>query len=175
MHALQLLLYVIAPFLLAETWWSRRNEIRLRARGAVEPHDDVYRVMRVVYPGMFLAMAIEGSVLNARGSRAVAAGLTVFALAKGLKVAAIAALGERWTFRVLVLPGAPLVTRGPYRVMRHPNYVAIAGEIVGAALMLGAPISGLASLIGFGLLLRRRIAVEERALGLRSNAPGRAR
>jgi methyltransferase len=85
-------------------------------------------------------------------------------MAKALKAWAIQALGVRWTFRVLVLPGVPLVTRGPYALMRHPNYVAVVGELVGAALMFGSPVTGPVGLIAFGSLLRRRIAVEERAL-----------
>ena len=90
----------------------------------------------------------------------------MFAAGKAIKWAAIVALGELWTFHVLVVPGTPLVTKGPYRFLRHPNYVGIIGEIVGIALMMGAPLTGVLSLVGFGLVLRRRIDVEERALGL---------
>ncbi len=68
---------------------------------------------------------------------------------------------------MLVPPGAPLVAAGPYRWLRHPNYLAVAGEIAGAALLVGAFVSGALVLVGFGWLMRRRIAVEERALGRR--------
>ncbi len=95
------------------------------------------------------------------------AGLVVFGVAKALKAWAISSLGWRWTFRVLVPPGDPLVVRGPYRLLRHPNYVAVCGEIIGVALTVSAPITGAAALIGFGWLLLRRIAVEDRALGRR--------
>ena len=67
----------------------------------------------------------------------------------------------------MVVPGLPLVTSGPYRWMRHPNYVAVLAEIVAIAVALSAPIAGVIALLGFGWLLRKRIAVEERALGLR--------
>jgi len=88
----------------------------------------------------------------------------VFVGAKILKAWAIVSLGEAWTFRVIVRPGVQLVASGPYRWLRHPNYVAVAGELVGAALMSGARITGPLGTILFGLLILRRLSVEERAL-----------
>ena len=89
----------------------------------------------------------------------------MFVLAKALKYWAITTLGPRWTFRVLVLPSAPLVATGPYTFLRHPNYVAVVGELIGAALVLSAPVTGALALAAFGWLMLRRIAVEDRALG----------
>jgi methyltransferase len=68
---------------------------------------------------------------------------------------------------VLVLPDAPLVTSGPYRVLRHPNYLAVAGEIAGVAMIVFAPVTGAVALASFGWLMLKRIRVEERALGQR--------
>lgn len=164
MRSLCLLLALVAPFLLLETWQSRRHETRLRARGAVEPPEDVYRWMQVVYPGMFLAMCAEGVLRDEPASRAVTAGIAVFLVSKALKWWAILSLGELWSFRVLVLRGVTLVTSGPYRFLRHPNYVALVLEIIGAALMWQARLIGPLSALAFGILLWRRIAVEERAL-----------
>ena len=95
------------------------------------------------------------------------AGAIVFTAAKVLKYWAIATLGPRWTFRVLVPPGSARVTGGPYRLLRHPNYVAVAGELAGVALMAQAPISGPIAVVAFGALMMARVGVEERALGLR--------
>ena len=167
MQAIVILLGLVLPFLLVETWWSARNEARLRERGAVEPRDDVYAWMRIVYPGMFLAMAIEGLVRGPADTRLLAAGATVFLGAKLLKWWAILTLGSLWSFRVLVVPGAPLIATGPYRFLRHPNYVGLAGEAIGAAMLWQAPIAGLIGGLAFGALVWRRIAVEEAALGLR--------
>lgn len=144
---------------------SQFNAAALRARGAVEPADDVLPIMRVAYPGGFVVMAFEGAATGPGPLAVVVAGLVVFGLAKALKGWAIASLGPRWTFRVLVPPGEPLVAVGPYQFLRHPNYLAIYGEIVGVALVMRAPIAGALFLIGFGWLIRRRIAVEDRALG----------
>lgn len=154
--------------MLVETALSRSNERRLRRAGAVEPPGDVYRAMAVVYPASFVAMGAEGAISGPPPGVVWAAGLLVFAGAKALKYWAIASLGRRWTFRVLVVPGAPLVMRGPYAFIRHPNYAGVMGELAGMALLVGAPLAGALSLAAFALLLRRRITVEERALGRQS-------
>jgi len=143
---------------------SRRNEAALRARGAIEPAGDVYRWMQIAYPGCFIAMTAEAALRRPPVDVSLAAGAVVFVLAKALKYSAIAALGPRWTFRVLVLPGEPLVSSGPYRWFRHPNYVGVAGELIGAALMAGSPIAGVISFVTFGGMMLARIRVEERAL-----------
>jgi methyltransferase len=157
----------VAVLLAIELVISRRNERALRARGAVEPRDDVWAAMALTYPAAFAAMTIEGALRGGPPHALFAAGLVVWSASKALKFAAIAALGSRWSFRVLVLPGAPLVTRGPYRWLRHPNYVAVAGELVGAAMMMAAPYTGVVFTIAFVEIMRRRVQVEERALGLR--------
>ena len=81
-----------------------------------------------------------------------------------MKYWAIATLGARWTFRVLVPPHSTRITDGPYRFLRHPNYVGVAGELAGMALMAQAPLAGIASIAGFGALMILRIRVEEREL-----------
>jgi methyltransferase len=163
MLPLALVALVYVP-MLVEARVAARNEREQRARGGIEPPGDVYRLMRVAYPAAFAAMIAE-SVWD--GSHAfVLAGLTVFAAAKAFKWWAIAVLGSAWTFRVIVRPGVPLVRRGPYRFVRHPNYVGVVGELVGIALAAGARVSGpLMTLMFCGLMLRR-IAIEDRALEL---------
>lgn len=153
--------------MLVELQLSSFNERHLRARGAVEPHDDVLPLMRVAYPGVFLLMGLEAMQHGSIAREWVAAGLLALGAVKAFKFWTLASLGARWTYRVLVLPDAPLVTAGPYRFIRHPNYVAVMGEIVAVAIALAAPVAGVVGAIGFGWLLRRRIAVEERALGIR--------
>ncbi len=163
-----LALAVVAGLMLGEAGISRRNTRRLRARGAVEPPGDVWPWLAASYPTAFVAMALEGAVNGVAGPIGQAVGVALFFAAKALKYWAIAALGERWSFRVLVVPGVPLVTRGPYRWMRHPNYVAVVGELAAMALVMRARVTGPLALVGVLVLLGRRIRVEERALGLRS-------
>jgi methyltransferase len=157
-------LLAVVAMMLAELRRSRANERLLRERGAVEPAGDVYRAMAVVYPIIFVAMAIEGALTGPARDTVLITGFVVFVAAKFLKLWAISALGKRWSYRVLVLPDAPLVSTGPYAHLRHPNYVAVFGEIAGFALMVGAHVTGVISLLAFAFLVRKRIAVEEKAL-----------
>jgi methyltransferase len=150
--------------MLVETWRASANERGQRARGGVEPAGDVYRVMRVAYPGAFLMMFVEGALRGSPSFTVVLLGALLFVAAKVLKWWAILSLGPFWTFRVIVVPGARLVAEGPYRWLRHPNYVGVIGELVGVALMTGAFLSGVAGIATFGWLLVRRMSVEEQAL-----------
>jgi methyltransferase len=157
-------LTAVLVMMMAELMRSRRNERVLRRRGAVEAKGDVYRMMAFAYPGMFVAMAVEGARFGPSPDAILLGGFVVFVAAKLLKLWAIAALGSRWSYRVLVLPGIPLITSGPYAHLRHPNYVAVFGEIAGFAMMVDARMTGALSVILFAVLVRRRIAIEEHAL-----------
>ncbi len=160
-----LTLIAVLLIMLGESALSSHNERVLRGRGAIEPDGDVIDTMRWAYPSCFVAMAIEGALIGPTTPNGLAIGFAVFGLAKALKVWAISTLGVRWTFRVLVLRDAPLVSGGPYAVLRHPNYLAVLGELAGMALIVWAPFAGVASLIGFGMLMRQRMRIEDRALG----------
>jgi methyltransferase len=86
-------------------------------------------------------------------------------LAQGLRWWAIATLGPRWSTRIVVLPGAPPVTDGPYRFLRHPNYLAVVLELAAVPLIGGALVTAAAASLGNAFLLAVRIRAEERALG----------
>ena len=148
----------------AEQQHSLRNERALLEHGAVEPADDVYPTMRWTYPAAFVVMAIEGALFGPPPGMTTVIGVVVLVAAKALKFWAIQSLGPRWTFRVLVPPDAPLVSRGPYAFLNHPNYVAVVGELIGFAIVVGAWVAGPVATIVFGLLLRHRIRVENNAL-----------
>ena len=154
--------------MLLETRRSVANDRALRAAGAIEPEGDVYPLMRIAYPLGFLAMLAEGWLRGASMTPTAVSGAIVFAAAKALKYWTIGTLGGRWSFRVLVPPGSTRIVRGPYRLMRHPNYLGVAGEIAGFALLARAPVAGVLVLAIFVSLMLARIRVEERALGMRS-------
>ena len=163
MFLLLLLTLAFLPMLF-EARLAARHDRALRAAGASEPGDDVYPLMRLAYPAGFLAMAFEAEVRGARVNMLGAAGLVVFLLAKAIKYWAIATLGPRWTFRVLVPPASTRIVTGPYRFMRHPNYVGVIGELAGMGIMAQAPVSGAVAVVVFVMLIVARIRVEERAL-----------
>ena len=161
-----LLVLAFGP-MLVEARLAAHHDRRLRAAGASEPPGDVFRWMQVVYPAAFAAMTVEAYCRAHTPDAIVVTGICVFAVAKALKYWAIATLGPRWTFRVLVPPRSTLIDAGPYRFMRHPNYLAVMGELGGFALMAHAPLAGAASMLVFAWLIARRIGVEERALSIR--------
>lgn len=166
MRALLLFGLAFVPMLF-EARRSRRHERALRARGAAEPRRDVYAAMLIAYPSCFLAMIAEHLSRPRTPGCGLAAGGALFGGGKLLKYWAIATLGERWTFRVLVPPGAVRITTGPYRWTTHPNYVGVTGEIAGFALLAQAPVTGLLAIVSFAALMRARVRVEERAMGAR--------
>jgi methyltransferase len=150
--------------MLAEALRAARNERAQLARGGVEPPGDVYRIMRMAYPGLFAAMLAEGFVRGPAADGWWVAGLIVFALGKALKWWAILALGPAWTFKVVVVTGDRLVATGPYKFLRHPNYLGVLFELAGTAFALRAYVSGPLAIVLFGSLMAKRISVENRAL-----------
>jgi methyltransferase len=151
---------------LFELWLSRRNARLAFAQGAVEAGQAHFRVMALVHTLFLFACAAEVLLLHRAFPGALGwAALGVAALAQGLRYWAIATLGSRWNVRVIVLPGAPPVTKGPYRLVRHPNYVAVVLELIAIPLAHGAWITALVFSAANAALLAVRIRVEERAMG----------
>ena len=144
---------------------SRRNAARAIAQGGVEFGQTHYRVMALLH-GCFLVACAAEVLLLGRPFRP-ALGWPMLALAAGaqaLRYWAIATLGPRWNTRVIVVPGAPAVTRGPYRFLRHPNYVAVVIEGFAVPLVHGAWITAVCFSAANAVLLAVRIRCEERAL-----------
>ena len=164
--AIAVLTTIAALLIMAgEAVLSSFNERLLRARGAIEPEGDVIGSMRWAYPGAFVLMGIEGALTGPAPPNVLLGGLALFGFAKALKIWAMSSLGTRWSYRVLVVPGEPLVTAGPYRFIAHPNYLAVAGEIASVAAIVWAPVTGVLATIGFGWLMIARIRIEDKALG----------
>ncbi len=147
---------------LLELGLSRRNERRLRARGAVERGRGHYPLIVALHALWLLSTAIEGGRrTDARPGRGA---LAAFLLAQPLRYWAITSLGEHWNTRILVVPGEKLVRRGPYRYIRHPNYLVVATEVMALPLIFGARRTAFIFSILNASLLAIRIREEERAL-----------
>jgi methyltransferase len=159
-----LLFCVVFGAMLVEARRAAANERAQFARGGVEPKYDIYPFMQVAYPGVFLAMIGEGLIRPAPPTAVLVLGIVVFAAGKLLKWWAILTLGPFWTFRVIAVPGSTVVANGPYRYLRHPNYVGVIGELVGAALMAGAPVAGPLGTALFAGVIAVRLKVETRWL-----------
>jgi len=145
---------------------SRRNARRAFAAGGVETGRSAYVVMVAVHA--LFPLACAGEVLFLMRPFPGAAGfaaLTVTLGAQALRWWAVAALGERWNTRIIVVPGVAPVTGGPYRFLRHPNYLAVVLEMAAVPLIHGAWLTALVFSALNAALLAVRIPAEERALG----------
>jgi methyltransferase len=162
----RVLVAAVALERVAELAVSARNARRLRARGAVEAGRGHYPAMVAFHAGLLAACAAEPWLLPAPWPAAVTwiAGAAVL-LAQALRWWVIATLRGRWSTQVLVLPGEAPVRSGPYRWLRHPNYLAVAVEVAALPLAAGAWRTAVAGTLGNALLLAVRIRAEERALG----------
>jgi methyltransferase len=148
-----------------ELWLSRRNARRAFARGGIECDAGHYRFMRVLHLAFLVACAAEVILLQRAFHPVLAAAmLAAAALAQGLRYWSIWSLGDRWNVRVIVVPGDPVITRGPYRLVRHPNYAAVAIEGVALPMIHTAWLTALCFTLANAVLLTVRITCEERAL-----------
>lgn len=150
----------------AELRLSRRNAARAFARGGIEVGRPHFRAMAGVHAAFFAGCALEVLLLRRPLPGALAAPALAGALAaQGLRWWAIGTLKERWNVRVIAVPGEPPITGGPYRWIRHPNYVAVALEMLCVPLVHGAWLSAAVFSAANAALLAVRIPAEERALG----------
>jgi methyltransferase len=169
------LVSLVALQRLAELRVSRRNERALRARGASEHAPEQMPYMVAVHTGWLVAMLIEVWWLGVRVRGWVALlAFAVFLVGQALRIAAMRALGGRWTVRVLTLPEPP-VTGGVFRHVRHPNYLGVVLEIAALPLVHGAYLTALVFSIANAILLTFRIRAEERALAESSDYDERFR
>jgi methyltransferase len=145
---------------LGELWLSNRNTRRLLASGAHEYGANHYPLIVAVHALWLIALwwlalsrPVEGFWLG------------LFVLTEIARIWVLATLGRRWTTRIVVLPNAPLVRRGPYRLVNHPNYAVVVAEIAVLPLVFG--LWQIALLFTFlnAAVLTVRIREENRALG----------
>lgn len=158
-------LALLAAERIGELALSRRNARRAFARGAVEVGQGHYRVMAAFHTLFLLACGAQAALWERAAGPLEWAALGGAVAAQALRYWAIATLGDRWNVRIIVLPGAAPVVGGPYRWVRHPNYVAVAMEMVCVPLVYGEWATALAFSLGNALLMVVRIRAEEGALG----------
>lgn len=145
---------------------SKRNAAKAFARGALEVGIGHYRVMTVFHTAFLVSCAVEPWLFQRAFPGLPGVVALVFALlAQSLRYWAISTLGDKWNTRVIVMPGTTPVTTGPYRFIKHPNYVAVVIELVAVPLIYGSWITATIFSIGNAALLAVRIRAEEKALG----------
>ena len=160
------LITAVAAERVAELVVSQRHVSWALANDGVETGRGHYPPMVALHTGLLAACLVEVLV----GDRPFLAALGwpmlfLVVAAQGLRWWCIATLGRRWNTRVVVIPGLPLITGGPYRWLRHPNYVAVVIEGIALPLVHTAWMTALAfTVLNAVLLLRFRIPAEEQAL-----------
>jgi methyltransferase len=153
---------------LAELGLAARNTARLKARGAVEHAAGHYPFM------VALHAAWLGGLWWLAWDRQLRCGwLALFALLQVLRIWVLVTLGGRWTTRIITLPGETLIRRGPYRLMRHPNYLIVVGEIAVLPLAFDLPQFAVTFTLANAILIAIRVRAEEAALGRASRAVAR--
>jgi methyltransferase len=138
---------------------SRYNTAKLRTRGAIEIGAGHYPLIVSVHAAWLLALWLWG-----RDQDVNLLALSLYVALQGVRLWILATLGPRWTTRIIVLPGAPLVTSGPYRYFSHPNYAVVAAEIALLPFALHLPWLALVFTALNAAVLVIRIRVEARAL-----------
>jgi methyltransferase len=159
------LLLAVGVERVAELVVSQRNLVWARARGGLETGHAHYRFMVVVHAALLVGCLVEVLALH----RPFLAWLgwpmlAVVAASQALRWWCVATLGRRWNTRVVVVPGLPLVSGGPYRFVRHPNYVAVVAEGVALPLVHTAWVTAVLFGLANAAVLTVRIRCEEQAL-----------
>ena len=162
------LLGAVAAERLAELVVSARNARWSFARGGAEHGRGHFPAMVTLHTALLVGCAVETVLADRPFLPALGWAALVAALASQvLRWWCIAALGPRWNTRVIIVPGLPLVSSGPYRWLRHPNYVAVVVEGLALPLVHTAWVTALVFTVLNAMLLGWfRIPAEERALGL---------
>lgn len=143
----------------AELVLAQRNTRALMARGAVEVAPEHYKLIVALHAAWLIGLWV---LAPAREPDLLLLG--VYLVLQAARIWVLATLRERWTTRIIVLPGAPLVRSGPYRFVSHPNYWVVCAEILVLPLVFGLPIYAAVFTLLNAAALTIRIRAEEKAL-----------
>ncbi len=155
---------LVAVQRLLELVLARRNELRARARGAIERGRGHYPFVVALHSLWLVSTLVEGLLRGPELPALWPVPLALFLLVQPLRYWALSSLGESWNTRILVVPGAKPVRRGPYRYLSHPNYVVVVVEILAFPLIFGAWMTALVFTVLNVAVLFVRIREEHRAL-----------
>jgi len=157
----ELLLVVVTLQRIGELVVARHNMRKLMARGAVEVGSGHYPLIVALHTAWLLSLWLFG-----RHQPVNVVALALYIALQGLRCWVLWTLGSRWTTRIIVLPGEPLVAAGPYRLMSHPNYVVVVGEIAVLPWALSLPWLAIVFTVLNAAVLAIRLRAETRALAV---------
>ncbi|WP_084077627.1 isoprenylcysteine carboxyl methyltransferase family protein [Ureibacillus massiliensis] len=149
---------------LIELMVARKNERIMLSKGAFEAGSSHYPYMIALHVSFFLSLIIEVVLFDKEISLIFPYLFTLFIFVQLMRIWCLMSLGIFWNTKIIILPGANIVKKGPYLFMRHPNYLVVCSEILVLPLMFNAYFTAiLFTLLNF-LMLSVRIPTEERAL-----------
>jgi len=149
---------------IVELFVARTNEKWIRSQGGYEVGAKHYPFMVAMHVGFFISLIIEFLVFDRSLPAFWILLFVIFVMLQMMRIWVISSLGRYWNTKILVLPGAHVVKKGPFHFIRHPNYVVVTLEIIVIPLMLGAYFTALLFTILNFIILSVRIPVEEAAL-----------
>lgn len=150
---------------LGELQLAKSNEIKLKEKGAQEFGQEHYRYIVLMHSMFFVAFIAEVAITGFALSSWWWAALLLFMLMQGVRAWTLRSLGPYWNTKILVVPNEQVVKRGPYRFLKHPNYVVVTIELVTLPLIFGAYVTmGVFFFLNGFMLLFVRIPAEEQAL-----------
>lgn len=159
-----IILSIVIVQRLLELVIAKRNEKNMRAQGAYEVGASHYPLMILLHVSFFISLLIEVNTFNLTPSPLFLLFLIMFLCVQGLRVWCLTSLGSFWNTKIIVLPGTHVVTKGPYKYLRHPNYLVVSMEIALLPLMFEAYFTAICFTILNAIMLSIRIPTEERAL-----------
>lgn len=154
---------------LGELVLAQYNTKKLLARGAIEAGAAHYPLVVAVHALWLIALWVYG-----RNQEVNLPALAAYVTLQELRIWILVSLGSRWTTRIIVLPGEPLIASGPYRYFSHPNYAVVVGEIALLPLTLHLPMLALVFSLLNAAVLTIRIRTEARVLDELGRWPARA-
>ncbi|KSU85628.1 MULTISPECIES: isoprenylcysteine carboxyl methyltransferase family protein [Fictibacillus] len=154
---------------LAELLIARKNEKYLLSKGAFEAGREHYKWMVGIHTCFFISFLVEVLLFNKQPAFWWWIPFSLFLLAQCARVWCISSLGHFWNTKIIILPGAHVVAKGPYKYIRHPNYVIVTLEIITIPLVFQAYFTMVLFLILNAVILSVRIPEEEKALQKATN------
>ena len=152
---------------ISELYIAKKNRTWAMTVGAQEFGASHYPLFFLLHIGWLVGWVIESSLSRGSVSEFWYLWLSLFVIAQGLRYWCMASLGQLWNTRILVIPGSRAINKGPYQYVTHPNYLAVAIELISVPMLFGAIITAIiVTLVNAMLILVVRIPEEEHALRL---------
>lgn len=152
---------------IVELYIARRNEQWMKAHGGIEKGKEHYKWFFILHSFFFLSILFEVLLRQKTSMELNTYLFSIFLLTQLARVWCIQSLGRFWNTKIIVLPNVALVRRGPYKYIKHPNYVIVGIELFIIPLLFGAYYTAIAFPIFHLILMRIRIPLEEKALKLK--------